>query len=241
MNHYDCIYMYINKINKKCYIGQTKDFNKRHKKHINDSYNKNCGYDYKTPFHNAIRRYGIENFDIKILKENLTTQCLLDFYEYYYINKFNTLTKNKHGYNVANGGSNGNPYAGKTEKEMKEVRRKMSESQKGKQNAKGKSKSEEAKRKISESRKGKKHSEETKYKMSKAKKNMSEETKRKMSEAKGGKLIARYGLDGKLIDVKYQFEFVKDGFYSSGITFCCNGKLKTHKGFIFKYYEECEK
>ena len=31
MNHYNCIYLYINKINNKKYIGQAKDFNKRHK------------------------------------------------------------------------------------------------------------------------------------------------------------------------------------------------------------------
>ena len=73
-NHYNCIYMYINKINNKKYVGQTKDFFDRHRRHIQSSFNKNAKRDYNTPFHRAIRKYGIENFDIKILAENIQTQ-----------------------------------------------------------------------------------------------------------------------------------------------------------------------
>lgn len=32
-NHFNCIYMYINKVNGKRYVGKAKDFNKRHKQH----------------------------------------------------------------------------------------------------------------------------------------------------------------------------------------------------------------
>ena len=52
-----------------------------------------------------------------------------------------------------------------------------------------------------------------------------------------GQLIARYDLNMKLIDIKYNFEYKQMGFYSSHITNCCKGKRKTHKGYIFKYYE----
>ena len=31
MNHYNCVYMYVNTINNKTYVGQAKDFNKRKK------------------------------------------------------------------------------------------------------------------------------------------------------------------------------------------------------------------
>ena len=79
-NHYNCIYMYTNKINGKRYIGQTIDFNKRHKKHISSSYNEKKEYDYNYPFHRAIRKYGIENFKIKILAENIPTQEKMNEY-----------------------------------------------------------------------------------------------------------------------------------------------------------------
>ena len=77
MNYYNCIYLYINQINNKKYVGQAKDFNKRHREHINESKRK-CSKEYNLPFHSAIRKYGIENFDIIILKENLKTKCLMN-------------------------------------------------------------------------------------------------------------------------------------------------------------------
>ena len=52
-----------------------------------------------------------------------------------------------------------------------------------------------------------------------------------------GSLVARYSLDGELIDVKYNFEYKQMGFEHQNISACCKGKLKTHKGFVFKYYE----
>ena len=68
MNYKNCIYMYINKINNKKYVGQTKCFERRHKDHITQSYNCDIEcYAYNVPFHRAIRKYGIENFEIKIL------------------------------------------------------------------------------------------------------------------------------------------------------------------------------
>ena len=33
-NHFNCIYMYINKVNGKRYVGKAKDFNKRHNQHL---------------------------------------------------------------------------------------------------------------------------------------------------------------------------------------------------------------
>ena len=157
-NHYNCIYMYKNKINGKGYVGQTVNFNKRHKEHISAMTNENNDeYDY--PIHRALRKYGLDNFKVEILKENLNTQCLLNFYECYYIKKFNLLCKNGKGYNLSDGGSNGNPYAGKTEEEMEETKRKISESMKG-ENAPwyGKHLSESAKQKMSEAHNGENNS-----------------------------------------------------------------------------------
>ena len=100
-----------------------------------------------------------------------------------------------------------NAYANKTPEEMEIIRRKLSESLKGREfseetkrklseSSKGRHHSEETKRKLSESHKGKHHSDETKRKMSEANKGrnkgkkLSEETKRKLSEANKGKKLS---------------------------------------------------
>lgn len=53
-------------------------------------------------------------------------------------------------------------------------------------------------------------------------------------------LIARYDLDMKLIDIKYQFEYVEMGFSRTSIWRCCTGKIENNKGFIFKYYKNLD-
>ena len=72
-------------------------------------------------------------------------------------------------------------------------------------------------------------------------------SKKHYSEAKKGEkhgraiLVDRFTLDGQYIDTMYQFEYVEElGFVQGNISSCCRGRLKTHKGFIFKYHEEVE-
>lgn len=227
-NHYNCIYMYTNKINGKRYVGQTNDFNRRHKEHIKSSYNEKRKYDYNVPFHCAIRKYGIENFEIKILAENISTQEKMNEYEIFFIKRYKTLANNKKGYNVASGGSNGNPYAGKTEEEMNEIfndkwKQKQSEShmwQKGENNPMY----------------GKCHS---------------EETKQKMSEAKKGENNPMFGKGVKICQYDKQINLIKIwdcsmdiqrelGINQSNICKCCKGKYKTVGGYIWRYAEETE-
>lgn len=231
-NHFNCIYCYTNIVNGKKYVGQAVNFNKRRKQHVNDSYNKNKKYDHNMPFHRAIRKYGIENFKVKILKENLETQCLLNFWECYYIDKFNTLVKNKKGYNVSSGGSNGNNFAGKTEEEMNEI-----------------------KAKLSEAHKGKTFSEETKQKMSDSKKDNYVGENHPMWN--NGKQIAQYDKNMQLLAIygsSHEAERQTGVAQTNIITCCkfhamncnCEEWFKTHKrdprkiagGFIWKYYEE---
>ena len=119
----------------------------------------------------------------------------------------------------------------------------------------GKKASEETKRKMSEAHSGenaywygKQHSEETKQKMSEAKKGkqLSEETKQKMSEVKKGENNSNLGslivqvdeLINRIVNVKYNFEFVEMGFQSACISKCCRGKRKTHKGYRWFYLED---
>jgi group I intron endonuclease len=56
------IYRFRNKINGKVYIGQTIDPERRRQEHINDAARGST-----LAFHNAIRKYGIDNFEFDIL------------------------------------------------------------------------------------------------------------------------------------------------------------------------------
>lgn len=113
----------------------------------------------------------------------------------------------------------------------------LSEAHKGENNPMyGKHHTEETKNKISEAKKGK-YCGENNHNYGK---HHSEETKQKISEANKGSLIERWSKDGKLIDIKYQFEYVEMGFNAGNISSCCKGKRKSTGGYIFKYHEELE-
>ena len=56
-------------------------------------------------FHNALLKYGYDNFNWEVLKE-CTSQEELDYYEDFYIKEFDTLNKEK-GYNLKSGGKLG--------------------------------------------------------------------------------------------------------------------------------------
>jgi len=90
------IYKITNKINKKCYIGQTiGDLNKRWKGHQKVS--SNCRY-----LKHALNKYGVNNFKFELVCICFNTN--LDKYEIEYINKYNSLVPN--GYNLRHGGDN---------------------------------------------------------------------------------------------------------------------------------------
>ena len=89
------IYKITNKINNKCYIGQTvKPIETRWKRHLKDT-KKNSTY----PLHRAIRKYGKENFIIEEIEK--CEAKLLDEREIYWINFYNSF---KNGYNATLGG-----------------------------------------------------------------------------------------------------------------------------------------
>ena len=216
-NHYNCIYMYTNKINSKGYVGKAEDFLKRKQQHIYHSYNKKCK-DYNVPFHRAIRKYGIESFEVTILKENLT-EDEMNYWEDYYIETFDLYAKNGKGYNIAKGGRGGNAWEGKTEEEGEEWKQKISKAKKGENHPMyGKRLSEEHKQKLSEAKKGKNHPQV--------------------------KRIAQYDKQGNLIKI---WDYIKQaseelGINYSGLCSVLQGRTKTHqyKGYIWRYVEENE-
>lgn len=110
------IYKYTNQINGKVYIGQSIDIRQRQYAHKSSAYNEKAN-DFNTQFHQAIRKYGIENFDFEILEEIAPEEynkVYLDQLEKYYIKKYDSFHT---GYNASEGGDLLSPNAiGKGEK-----------------------------------------------------------------------------------------------------------------------------
>ena len=93
------IYKITNKINGKCYIGQSRNIERRWKRHrhtINDISSKSYNY----PLYKAMRHYGEENFTYEIVE--LCSINSLNDREMYYIQEYQTLSPA--GYNQNPGG-----------------------------------------------------------------------------------------------------------------------------------------
>ena len=77
------IYKITNKINNKCYIGQTiktaEERWKEHKRNININHS-NC---INKTLYKAMRKYGIENFTFEVIQDNIETFEQLDKAEIY--------------------------------------------------------------------------------------------------------------------------------------------------------------
>ena len=89
------IYKFTNKINNKIYIGQSKNIENRYIRHLYDAKRGS-----KTMLHQAIRKYGIENFSFDIIAECAIDE--LNYKEKYYIEYFNSIMP--YGYNMQSGG-----------------------------------------------------------------------------------------------------------------------------------------
>lgn len=175
------IYLIVNKVSGKTYVGQRKSS----KEWYEDKYmgsGKLLGL--------AKKKYGIENFE-KFLIQHCYSKEETNKAEIFWIAEYRR--RGKAEYNLANGGQGGG-FKGKHHSQ--ESKRKLSEANKGNiPGNKGKHHSEEAKKKISEANKGRKAwnkgkpmSEEQRKKLSEAHKGKkhkphSEETKQKISEA----------------------------------------------------------
>jgi group I intron endonuclease len=92
------IYKITNKVNQKVYIGQTiQSLSQRRSGHIHDVVkNKSNSY-----LHKAINKYGVDSFDWEIIYE-CHSNDELDYWEMYFINKYNSMAPG--GYNLTCGG-----------------------------------------------------------------------------------------------------------------------------------------
>jgi len=142
------IYIIKNRINNKCYIGQTKyTAEKRFKEHI-ISANSKSNHGKCTALVNAMKCHGIQNFYIETLHDikngnidELETKC---------INDYNSLCPN--GYNIQTGGKTSG------QKHCEESRERMRQAKLGDKNPNyGKERSPITKLRISDAKKGEKH------------------------------------------------------------------------------------
>lgn len=124
------IYKITNKVNGKCYIGQTKySLSNRINKHFR--YVKNGS---KTYIHNALRKHGQKNFIWEVIEECKTADELNEM-EFHYVKQYKSYWK-ENGYNLSYGGDgNGGLYGevngmfGKNH--SKETIKKMKKNRKG--------------------------------------------------------------------------------------------------------------
>lgn len=170
------IYLAKNKVNGKCYVGQTTcSLNKRRNGHKNKA-----ELNSKLAIHLAINKHGIESFDFSVLQDCCGRYCLDEAEKWWIVNHDCVSPR---GYNLTEGGKNGRPAI--------EVRKRMSEKSKQRPPI-----SEETRRKLAVASRHNRHSEETLKKMSAwqigrkrpemktwPKRVLTEETRRKMSEA----------------------------------------------------------
>jgi len=97
LNKIYLIYKFTNKINGKSYVGFTcRGIELRKYEHI---YLSTTDSEFK--FHQAIRKYGIDNFKVEILEEGITSLPEVNCREIYHIKQFDTY---KNGYNMTIGG-----------------------------------------------------------------------------------------------------------------------------------------
>jgi len=177
INPYGFIYITINLINGKIYIGKRK-FNRGWQYYLGGG----------VAFKKSVKKYGRENFIRNIIAIAYSKEELNNL-EIEFIKNHNAVNSLDY-YNITKGGDTGLEGFHHSD----ETRQKMSMSQKGENHPMfGKHHTLEARKKISETSKLKKHSEETKRKISESQKgekgnnygkHPSEETRRKMSESR---------------------------------------------------------
>lgn len=202
-----CIYTHTNMTNGKIYVGLTSMIPE-------ERWRNGKRYKEGTHFRNAIDKYGWDNFEHKIIKENLTKDEA-SYWEQYYISFYNSMDR-QYGYNMSSGGEHGG------HPQTAEARRKISENG-FHQGMKNKTHSDSTKKKMSESRTGKKLSDESKDKIRKAALNNT------------GRLFLCVELNRIFDNLSDACEVTTCS--KSAIVRCCQNKQIQSKGYHWKYID----
>lgn len=217
------VYMHVNKINQKKYIGITKQKPQDRWGHNGNNYKES------SHFYAAIQKYGWDNFEHIILYTNLSQEQACEI-EIKLIADLKTQDK-RYGYNILSGGT--------APSLPQEVRDKISNGLKGNKNGLGKPCSEEKKQKISAAQKGRPFTEEHKKKISQAKKGKSTGP---CSEAKRQNIIKNKKDKKPIVCVEtgIEYESIQEcarqlGLYATNICKVLKGKIHSTGGLHFKY------
>jgi group I intron endonuclease len=111
------VYCLVNKINNKLYVGYSENPEQRFKGHCANN---------KWKINKAIKKYGANNFEIKLLFDTFSKEEACET-EKHYIQKFKTLNRES-GYNLSAGGMGGNVMAGASEENKINKKNKISNS-----------------------------------------------------------------------------------------------------------------
>lgn len=186
-----------------------------------------CNYKESPHFYSAIQKYGWDNFEHKIVAENLSKQEACEM-ERNLIAKYQT-QNNQFGYNIFDGGT--------APSLPQETKNKIANGLKGNKNGLGKPCSEEKKKKISNAQKGKKLTEEHKKNLSKPKSKTypcSKEKRQHIIDAKQDKKSV-VCIETNII-YKSIHECAREmGLDATAICAVVRGRHKTTGGYHFKY------
>lgn len=111
------VYLIINIINNKKYIGQViqhRGYIARFNEHINSTKYANTRY-----LSNAIEKYGKDAFIVELIEDNIS-ESEIDEKEEFYIRKYNTFYASGLGYNMTKGGQGVHGYK-HTEQDIKKI------------------------------------------------------------------------------------------------------------------------
>jgi group I intron endonuclease len=205
------IYLIINKVNGKKYIGQTaRSFQERMKEHISHS---------TQLIDRKIREYGIDSFECKVIDQANSIEEL-NQKEINWINKENSLMPN--GYNLCIGGDNTLGYNHRLESKKKMSQAQIKRNMKGQKNPYY----------------GKKHSKETREKMKKAWENREPNTQALVPTWTSNKKRV-VNIDTQEVFESVKEAAQKYSLKATHISRVCRGKRKSTGGFKWMYLDDC--
>ena len=203
------VYIHLNKIDGKCYVGVTKKINP------NDRWHNGNGYNYNIYFYRAIQKYGWDNFEHIIFAKNLIKQEASNM-ERLLIEKLHA-DNEKYGYNLCSGGYDCQGLKGA--RNPADGKRTDAAIQASIAARTGKHLSDEHKQKISKGNKGRIKTEEERQNISRAQKG-----KKKPQYEHGGNPHAKAVL---CVETNQIFETVKDA--ASFVNICSSGIVQAIK------------